>query len=346
LKHVHLIASLALLSVTACGPLPLPRLGGAPTQRPTAAASAPNSVQPTVEPTPLAGPAPTVDTCPPGQAPTFVFGFAGLKERLGARMGDPLSCERPGPEGDALQQTTTGMARYRKTTNTPSFTSGDEHWALTDRGLVHWLGQSLDPPASAEVVGDEMALASPTRPPMAFATPPSSTELISTTADNGANLLPDQPAWLQQAAAYLNEYDRRNATVLVPVIQRAGISLRPLRELGAWGLFVPSSHRIVLDPSLADEAPQAVAPVLGHEADHARDAFQYGAPRSQAACYSWEITAFVLEARIWASFYGPSGKPDPQTDLEQELNLILSTSRANPGNFMNSIKENYQAECE
>jgi hypothetical protein len=150
----------------------------------------------------------------------------------------------------------------------------------------------------------------------------------------------------QKPLALLREYDRRNGTVLVPAITQAGISVGHLGGVdGAWGLFIPSSHRIVLDESLADESPQAIAPVLGHEADHARDTFQYGPPRSEAACYTFEITAFVLEARIWASLYGPSGKPDPSTDLETELNLILQTSRTRPNTLIGSIKDNYQAEC-
>ena len=120
--------------------------------------------------------------------------------------------------------------------------------------------------------------------------------------------------------------------MLIPSIVRADISIRHLGgKDGAWGMFVPSSHRIVLDGSLASESPQAVAAVLGHEADHARDTFQYGPPRSEAACYTFEITAFALETRIWTSFYGPSGKPDPSTALEDELNLILGTSRTSPG---------------
>jgi hypothetical protein len=90
-----------------------------------------------------------VETCPSGLTPEFALGFGELKAWLGDRMGEPLSCERFGPEGDALQQTTRGLARYRKGTNTPSFTSGSEHWALTDRGLAHWQGDSVDPPAGA-----------------------------------------------------------------------------------------------------------------------------------------------------------------------------------------------------
>ena len=111
-------------------------------------------------------------------------------------------------------------------------------------------------------------------------------------------------------------------------------------------MFVTSSHRIVLDASLANESPQAVAAVLGHEADHARDTFQYGPPRSEAACYSFEITAFALEASIWTSFYGSSGKSDASTPLEKELNLILRTSRTNAGTLIGTVKSNYQAECQ
>src|SRR3982074_2504739 len=53
----------------------------------------------------------------PGRPPEFACGLAALKETMGERMGEPASCERYGPEGDALQQTTSGLARYRKTSN-------------------------------------------------------------------------------------------------------------------------------------------------------------------------------------------------------------------------------------
>jgi hypothetical protein len=92
------------------------------------------------------------DGCYVGQRPTFDYGFANLRAAIGDRMGDPASCERYGPEGDALQQTTTGLARYRKTSNTPTFTSGSEHWAMTERGLVYWTGSALDPPPDARQV--------------------------------------------------------------------------------------------------------------------------------------------------------------------------------------------------
>jgi len=71
----------------------------------------------------------------------FSYGFAGLHERLGVVMGEPVECEHAGPEsGDSYQQTTTGIALYRGNMNMTMFTNGREHWALTDSGLVHWSG--------------------------------------------------------------------------------------------------------------------------------------------------------------------------------------------------------------
>ena len=93
--------------------------------------------------------------CGQGSSPTFVYGFADLKARLGATMGDPIECEHTdGSNGDVLQQTTTGLAFWRKSTNTPTFTDGYHHWALVSGSLVAWDGQSVDPPNTARGAGN------------------------------------------------------------------------------------------------------------------------------------------------------------------------------------------------
>ena len=85
--------------------------------------------------------------CEPGQEPAFQSGFAALKEQLGDTMGEPTECEHANPEnGDTLQNTTTGLSFYRRSTNTPTFTNGFEHWGLTSEGMVFWTGDSIDPP--------------------------------------------------------------------------------------------------------------------------------------------------------------------------------------------------------
>ena len=57
-------------------------------------------------------------------------------------MGGAITCEFADPNGtgDVHQQTTKGLAFWRKRSNTPTFTNGYDHWALTTAGLVHWIG--------------------------------------------------------------------------------------------------------------------------------------------------------------------------------------------------------------
>lgn len=89
--------------------------------------------------------------CRSGEAPTYHYGFKALSDALGDRMGTPLSCEYGDPKGtgDTEQDTAKGLAFFRKSTNTPTFTDGFNHWALTSSGLVTWTGGSIDPPGTS-----------------------------------------------------------------------------------------------------------------------------------------------------------------------------------------------------
>src|SRR5437868_648879 len=89
--------------------------------------------------------------CDRDQSPQFVFGFASLKAQLGDAMGEPVSCEYSDPNGtgDTLQDTSRGLAFWRKSTNTPTFTDGAIHWAIAGAGLVTWTASSIDPPPLA-----------------------------------------------------------------------------------------------------------------------------------------------------------------------------------------------------
>ena len=87
--------------------------------------------------------------CAEGQGPEFSLGFADLQLQLGDTMGVPIECEHSDrATGDTLQNTTTGLAFYRKSTGIIMFTDGWNHWALTAYGLVSWEGASVDPPGS------------------------------------------------------------------------------------------------------------------------------------------------------------------------------------------------------
>src|SRR5690349_20884142 len=98
--------------------------------------------------------------CPSGGTPSFTFGFADLRSQVGSPMGDPIECEHAETAtGDTYQRTTTGLALYRRDTNTAMFTNGQEHWALTAGGIVHWTGwhgSAAPPGISAPRQGSEL----------------------------------------------------------------------------------------------------------------------------------------------------------------------------------------------
>jgi hypothetical protein len=133
-------------------PSQLPLAQGPP---PQAAAPTPGPPTPTVAPAPTARPSPAPvqpDVCT-AVSPRFVLAMARLSARLGAEMGTPIDCEQVvDASGDTEQKTTTGLAYYRASINTPVFTNGVEHWALTASGLARWTGDDLEPPPDAEIL--------------------------------------------------------------------------------------------------------------------------------------------------------------------------------------------------
>ncbi len=114
-------------------PAPTPRPTVAPTPSPVASSTAVPATA-----------TPAAATC---LSPAFAFGFNALKLALGPLMGDALECEHlDAASGDTLQRTSAGLGIYRVSSNTPIFTDGNTHWALTPDGLVTWTGDSIDPP--------------------------------------------------------------------------------------------------------------------------------------------------------------------------------------------------------
>jgi hypothetical protein len=124
----------------------------------------------------------TAPNCVIGQTPTFVLGFASLRQVVGDAMGDAIECEHANPDnGDTLQRTTTGLSFYRKSTNTPTFTNGSEHWGLTEDGLVFWTGSSIDPPGVGVPASGPAAQPAPSSGPE-----PAPAPIVTTPAAPGA----------------------------------------------------------------------------------------------------------------------------------------------------------------
>ena len=205
--------------------------------------------------------------CAPGQVPDYVFGFAALHDTLGARMGEPITCEFADPDGtgDIEQNTSVGLAFWRKSTNTPTFTDGSTHWALTPRGNVTWVGSSIDPPPDAQILVIRWVPALPTR----------SSDCVSTGG------LPD-PACTPGALSPDVTQDTIDTTICVP-----GYSTR---------VRPPTSYTSPLERQLLSAYGQPGASPAAYELDHLISLELGGAPRAVANLWP-ETYAGDLNAR-------------------------------------------------
>src|SRR5689334_12561296 len=90
--------------------------------------------------------------CSSDGAPQVGDGFQTLTAQLGNRIGVPAECQHAeATTGDIQQHTSTGLLYWRKSTNTPSFTDGAEHWAIRGTQILHWTLPDADPPPNAQV---------------------------------------------------------------------------------------------------------------------------------------------------------------------------------------------------
>jgi hypothetical protein len=108
-------------------------------------------------------------------------------------------------------------------------------------------------------------------------------------------------------------------------LERAGIPLvfERLEGRGVLGAYNPETNRLAVSSDLRGESPQVLAAILAHETVHAIYAHRTGERTTGRACIREEELAFGWQAALWAFLYGPGGKPDPVTELEQEQNRIL-----------------------
>ena len=264
--------------------------------------------------------------CGPGQAPRFVLGFATLKEQLGPLMGEPVECEHPNnANGDTLQTTTTGLAYYRKATNTPTFTDGFRHWASTVVGLVYWEGPSADPPSAA--------LSAPsTSPPAAAppigATPPSIDRRMG-------------PAWRE-----LMELEGWNEAVRT-TLERNGVRVivGPLPP-GAVAGYQTSRNVIIMNETVVSEDARALAAVLAHEAMHVEQYFARRLPGRGENCVRREVEALTAEVLVWRSFWNGYGPDRTPLQRLQNFQLRVYDAEGEPGLRRLIVNEpGYQRQC-
>ena len=92
--------------------------------------------------------------CQGGGAPEFHLGFAALSAQLGPAMGSAVECEHPvSANGDTIQATTRGIARYHQTTNLVEFRTATDRWLSYPDALVHLSGPTASDEPSPLTLG-------------------------------------------------------------------------------------------------------------------------------------------------------------------------------------------------
>lgn len=80
------------------------------------------------------------------QLPAFTSsGFVKLADRLGDKVGTPLTSEYGTAEG-TMQLTSSGAVYWHSDTGTLAFTDGYDRIALIGNQLIEWVGDQVDPP--------------------------------------------------------------------------------------------------------------------------------------------------------------------------------------------------------
>jgi hypothetical protein len=262
--------------------------------------------------------------CTPGQDAQFVLGFAVLKSRIGDRMGSPLECEHPGDGGDTVQLTSTGLAFYRQSTNTATFTDGWSHFAHVPGGLIVWTGGEIDPPATrgnapdgpglaCYAVGVRLCLS------IEMDAIPTIESLLAT--QSGAPLL-------------------RTAASTGVRIRYGQTSPRTWAEFSSFGRRVLLSRRIV------DFSPADQAPVLAHELQHAADYAAVGrALATTEGCYTTEKKAFETQVAVYREL-NPGGMLSGGNALQRELRAVAQAMMEDPVRFADRLVTLYREECD
>lgn len=285
--------------------------------------------------------------CAPGLAPHFSLGFADLKGALGGTMGDPVECEHPNSaNGDTLQQTSTGLAMYRQSTNTSEFTDGWNHWALEPAGIVAWSGGTEFGPVAAPGPvpwGDVPSLQSP--PVVAQQPRPSNPAPVAGTqcVDLGGGTCLSSASELADTIVLLS-----HSSSAMPLLKTAA-KLNYLVHYGdlpmdVLGLFRPAQHEVVMSNVLKTYPTLDRAPVLAHELTHVSDWNANPALlQTSAGCLSTEVHAFHTESTTWQELGDSHQKP--ANDLEREFNMISQAIATDPTGFIDRLAVVYHSQC-
>jgi hypothetical protein len=141
--------------------------------------------------------------------------------------------------------------------------------------------------------------------------------------------------------------------LLVQAFADGGVRLvlAPVDDLGRLALYEPRRRTVTIAAEGARMPPGTVAALLAHEGAHVQNYFsgllaaEIRALGRTEACYAEELRASLVELVIWQTIYPPDGKPLPEYDHEDWLNVELAAYLRNPDTYPAAVREWYADLC-
>jgi hypothetical protein len=115
---------------------------------------------------------------------------------------------------------------------------------------------------------------------------------------------------------------------------------------GVYARYNVARHTIEIDERWMGDDQITLAAVIAHEATHAQDAVSgYLTSGGASACIDSEVRAFRTSALFWIDKYGPAGKPDPQNELDTQLNSVAARQQRDPRGLEDIVRQTYNQQC-
>ena len=129
------------------------------------------------------------------------------------------------------------------------------------------------------------------------------------------------------------------------------IVVAPVADLGRLALYEPRRRTVTVAAEATRMAPGTLAVLLAHEGTHVQD-FVSGRQAAGVralgrveACYVEELRASPVELEMWRALHPPDGKPIPEYDYADWLNVELAAYLRDPDTYPEDVREWYADIC-
>jgi hypothetical protein len=158
----------------------------------------------------------------------------------------------------------------------------------------------------------------------------------------------DLPSYDPRVMHALNLLDASQATSQLRTVldsNRVDVRFVPMAP-GVYARYSVVRHVIEIDDRWVDADEITLAAVIAHEATHAQDAVSgYLSSGGSSACIGSEVRAFRTAALFWLDQFGPTGKLNPISDLEVQLNSIADRELKDPSGLESLVRQTYVQQC-